>query len=111
VRTLSLARAYLMAADPSTGRHVIYTADGLDRYLAFAPWRDNATRYLQALCEGRIREYLDQPGDPSSAVARAALSNRKQETPDEVAERIAAEHKAGLNPFLDGRPYRPDDER
>jgi hypothetical protein len=105
IRALALARAYLMAADGSN----IYTAAGLDRYLAFAPWRDGAARYVKAFTENRITEYFGMPGDPTDQEVRAILRGPTQSL-EERAKRITAARNAGANPFLDGRPYRPEDK-
>jgi hypothetical protein len=100
---------YLMAADANHRRHLIFTATDLDQYLAFAPWHDGAARYIDAFRERRILVYVDQPGDPSPSEVRAILRGPR-ETLEETATRVAADVKAGLNPFLDGRPYRPEDK-
>jgi hypothetical protein len=72
---LAVSRAYLLA-DETTN---IYTKDGLDRYLAFTPWRDGAARYARAFVEGTIQEYFGMPYDPpSSAILRMRQEKRSK---------------------------------
>ena len=76
VTTFELTRAYLSATDRSN----IYTLAGLDRYLAFAPWRDGARRYIQALAEGDIQEYFGMHADPSDdEVLRIVKQHREKQ--------------------------------
>jgi hypothetical protein len=103
VRTLALARAYIAATDTTN----IYTLPGLDRYLAFAPWRDDAARYIQALVEGRIYEYFGMPGDPSDQDVLQRM-RAAREAPRKAQREAAIQ--AGANPFFDGRPFRQEDK-
>jgi hypothetical protein len=77
--------------------------------LAFAPWRDDAKRYIQAFVEGRIPEYFGQPGDPSDDAVRE-IRRRPRETLEDRARRYAADLAAGRNPRRDGTPYEPEEK-
>jgi hypothetical protein len=107
---LDMDRAYGLARMASAAESGLgfYHLEGVARYLAYRPWRDGAERYVNAFVAGRITEYYGiPPHDPSDQEVMRRRRAAKEAA--RKAERQAA-IEAGANPFLDGRPYRPEDE-